>query len=64
MTFDKNIGPMEQFLRINLGVLLLLTVFMGPQTPWGLIGIIPLVTGLAQFCPINMLIRANPFKRA
>jgi hypothetical protein len=64
MIFCKNVGPMEQFLRINLGVVLLLMVFMGPQTPWGLIGIVPLVTGIAQFCPLYLLTKGNPFTRA
>ncbi|MBB5514577.1 hypothetical protein FHS89_000575 [Rubricella aquisinus] len=64
MTFCRNIGPMEQFLRINLGVVLLLMVFMGPQTPWGLIGIVPLVTGIVRFCPLYLLTKGNPFTRA
>ncbi len=30
---------------------LLAIVFLGPKTPWGWIGIIPLATGLSGYCP-------------
>ncbi|MGB0496909.1 MAG: YgaP family membrane protein [Rubricella sp.] len=61
MPFCKNVGQLERFLRINLGLVLLLAVFIGPQTPWGLIGIVPLVTGLFEFCPAYLLTKGNPF---
>ncbi len=47
----SNIGTIDRNLRLLLGVGLLSMVFIGPQTPWGLLGLIPLVTGLARFCP-------------
>ena len=45
----KNIGGIERPLRIVLGLILLALVVVGPQTWWGLIGIIPLATGLWGF---------------
>jgi hypothetical protein len=27
-------------------------VFVGPQTPWGRVGLLPLVTGLVGYCPL------------
>jgi hypothetical protein len=46
-----NVGTLDRALRIAVGIVLLALVFVGPQTPWGLLGLIPLVTGLARFCP-------------
>jgi hypothetical protein len=46
-----NMGIVDRWARITVGVALLAVVFVGPQNPWGLLGIIPLVTGLARFCP-------------
>lgn len=46
-----NVGTIDRTLRIVLGLGLLSLVFVGPQTLWGLVGLIPLLTGLAKFCP-------------
>lgn len=46
-----NVGTIDRTLRIVVGLGLLSLVFLGPQTPWGLVGLIPLVTGIAKFCP-------------
>lgn len=47
----SNIGTWDRTLRIAVGLALLSLVFVGPHTIWGLVGLIPLVTGLARFCP-------------
>lgn len=49
---NRNEGTVDRALRIALGVVLLALVFVGPQTNWGWIGIVPLVTGLVGFCPL------------
>lgn len=46
-----NVGTIDRYVRIVVGLALLVLVFVGPKTPWGLLGLIPLVTGLARFCP-------------
>lgn len=46
-----NVGTVDRTLRIILGLALLSLVFVGPQTLWGLVGLVPLLTGLARFCP-------------
>jgi hypothetical protein len=51
-----NIGTPDRVLRIVIGVLLIALVFVGPRTPWGWIGIIPLVTALFGFCPLYALL--------
>lgn len=51
-----NIGTIDRYARIILGIGLLALVFVGPKTPWGLIGLVPLVTGVARFCPAYRLL--------
>jgi hypothetical protein len=53
----KNVGGIDRIFRIVLGVVLLALVFVGPQTPWGWIGLIPLLTGIFNYCPVYI-----PFK--
>jgi hypothetical protein len=42
----RNVGSWDRGLRIVVGVILLALVVIGPKTWWGLVGVIPLVTGL------------------
>ncbi len=46
-----NVGGIDRVLRILVGIVLLSLVFVGPQTAWGWIGLVPLATGLVGFCP-------------
>jgi hypothetical protein len=48
----KNEGYVDRGLRIGLGLGLLLLVFIGPRTPWGLLGAFPLLTGALGICPL------------
>jgi hypothetical protein len=58
-----NLNISSQILRIIFGLLLIAAAWFGPQTGWltgdwmklwpvGWIGIIPLISGIAAFCPI------------
>lgn len=47
----KNIGNIERIIRVAVGLALLSLTIIGPQTLWGLFGILPLATGLAGWCP-------------
>ena len=49
---QRNEGSLDRVLRVIAGLLLLSLVFVGPKTLWGLIGLVPLLTGLAGSCPI------------
>jgi hypothetical protein len=49
--FRPNLGMFDRILRIVAGVGILLLAFVGPQTPWGYLGLIPLLTGVIGFCP-------------
>lgn len=52
----KNIGNLDKTLRILIGVIGITLVFFGPQTPWGWLGLVPLATGLINFCPLYKII--------
>ncbi|HEY7366734.1 MAG TPA: DUF2892 domain-containing protein [Methylomirabilota bacterium] len=41
-----NVGGADRVIRILIGVVVLSLVFIGPQTWWGLLGLIPLGSGL------------------
>ena len=56
---SRNEGTIDRALRIILGLALIAIVFVGPQTPWGWIGVVPLVTGLVGFCPLYRLLGIN-----
>ena len=42
----------ERVLRVVAGLGILSLYFVGPQSPWALLGIIPLFTGLVGSCPL------------
>jgi hypothetical protein len=50
--FPRNEHTVERGIRVVLGVVVLSLAFVGPQTPWGFIGIIPIVTGFIGSCPL------------
>lgn len=47
----KNVGGIDRILRIVVGLGLLSLAFVGPKTPWGWIGLVPLLTAAIGFCP-------------
>lgn len=51
-----NIGTIDRIIRVILGVVLLSLVFVGPRTPWGWFGIIPLTTALIGWCPVYRIL--------
>jgi len=53
--FSKNEGTADRALRVVVGLILVSLVFIGPQTPWGWIGIVPIATGLMGWCPAYTL---------
>ncbi len=62
----RNEGNLDRALRIILGVVLLSLVFIGPKTLWGLIGIVPLATGLMGHCPLYRVVGLStcPLKKS
>ncbi|WP_378942072.1 DUF2892 domain-containing protein [Mesorhizobium sp. ANAO-SY3R2] len=53
----KNVKGIERILRIAAGLLLLsLTVFVeGNARWWGLVGLVPLLSGLTSICPAKSI---------
>ena len=56
-----NVGGMDRILRIvaGLGVLSLFFVLEGDARFWGLIGLVPLLTGVTNFCPLYTVLGIN-----
>ncbi len=48
---QKNMGAVDRALRAAVGLVLIALVFVGPQTPWGWIGLVPLLTAAFGWCP-------------
>lgn len=51
-----NVHPIERVVRIAVGLGLVSLAFVGPQSPWFFLGLVPLVTGLVGWCPPYALI--------
>jgi len=62
---QTNVGGLEKPARIIIGLAVLSLIFFleGNARWWGLIGLVPLVTGLAGYCPVNALLGINTAKK-
>lgn len=54
-----NEGSLDRILRVLVGIGVLSLAFIGPQTPWGYLGLIPLATGQVGFCPLYAVLGVN-----
>lgn len=54
--FAANEGTVDRVLRVVIGLAVLSLVFFGPKTLWGLLGAIPVLTGLLGTCPVYSLL--------
>jgi len=57
-----NIGSIDRVIRIAVGLALILLGFSGVIGPWGLVGLLPLATGIFKFCPAYSLFNINTCK--
>ena len=55
----RNEGKIDRILRVVVGLALISLVFIGPKTLWGLIGLVPLITGAIGFCPVYPILGIN-----
>jgi len=62
---NLNVGGIDKGIRIALGVVLLsLVVLLEGGIRWiGLVGIVPLATGLMGYCPIYSILGINTCPR-
>lgn len=58
-----NMGTLDRILRAVVGVVLIALVFVGPQTAWGWLGVIPLLTAFAGVCPAYSMFGITTCKR-
>lgn len=54
--FPPNEHTIERVVRVVMGLVILSLVWVGPRTPWGFVGLIPLFTGLVGSCPLYTLL--------
>ncbi|MCC7002114.1 MAG: DUF2892 domain-containing protein [Gemmatimonadaceae bacterium] len=54
-----NEGSIDRIFRVALGLGVLSLAFIGPKTPLGYIGIVPIATGLMGWCPLYSLLGIN-----
>jgi len=61
-----NVGTLDRVIRVILGIGLIALVFVGPQTPWGWVGLVPLLTALIGYCPAYQIfgLRTCPLSRS
>lgn len=55
----RNVGGIDRLLRVVAGLVLVGLALMGTIGWWGFIGIVPLVTAAAGYCPLYSLIGMN-----
>ena len=58
----KNVGGIDKTIRIILGLVLIALVFVGPKTAWGWIGLLLLLTGIFNFCPVYPIFKFSTAK--
>jgi hypothetical protein len=51
-----NEHSVDRAVRVVAGLMLLSLVWFGPKSLWGLVGAVPLVTGLVGTCPLYTLL--------
>jgi len=52
----SNTHNVERFFRVIIGLFVLSLIFWGPKSLWGLLGLIPLITGLSGWCPLYTIL--------
>ena len=63
--FATNEGTIDRVIRVVVGIAILALTVVGPKTLWGLIGLVPLITGLVGTCPLYSILGLStcPMKR-
>ena len=52
----RNEAMWDRAVRVVLGIAVLSLTIWGPKSLWGLVGLVPLVTGLVGSCPMYALL--------
>lgn len=59
----QNEASWDRIARVILGLGLISLVFVGPQTPFGWLGLILVGTGAVGFCPIYRVFKLSTHSR-
>ncbi|MEL7895671.1 DUF2892 domain-containing protein [Vreelandella neptunia] len=59
---NSNVGGIDKILRILVGIVLIVLALTGTIGLWRWIGVLPLATGLFNFCPAYKLLGVNTCK--
>jgi len=57
-----NVGGIDRILRIVVGLALIAWALLASGPTWAWIGVLPLATGLINFCPAYTLLGINTCK--
>lgn len=57
-----NVGGIDKVARIVVGLILIMLVLTGTIGAWGWVGVVPLATGLFNFCPLYPLLGISTCK--
>ena len=62
--FCINVGKIERFLRILVGLAIFYIGVLYPVEPkiWGFIGLVPVITGILGWCPLYLPFKINTNK--
>jgi hypothetical protein len=63
-SMKQNVHNIERIIRVLVGLAIVSLVFIGPQSPWGWLGLIPVATGLSGWCPPYALFGISTCKKA
>lgn len=55
----RNVGTIDRLVRAVAGLAILSLVLVGPQTLWGLLGLVPLLTAVVGWCPPYAMLGIN-----
>lgn len=60
-----NVGSTEKMIRIVAGLAILSLIFIleGNARWWGLVGLVPLLTGIVGYCPAYSLLGMNTARK-
>lgn len=59
---EKNIGNLDKAVRVLVGLVLIALVFVGPQTPWGWVGVPVIAIALFGWCPLYSVLGVKTCK--
>jgi hypothetical protein len=58
----NNVGPVDSLIRIIIGLAIAILGIVY-ENYWGLIGLIPMATGIFRWCPLYMLLNISTLKK-